>query len=86
MPKDKYGEDLELFLISLFVKGAIDWFEIPSRLRLKRYIANEKSLEFEVAILSNTFFSLAPLERKEFLVQQIFDAIAPARIQLRKKN
>jgi len=86
MPEEKYGSDLKLILVMLHVEGAHDWFEMPDKPKLGRYTVKDKSIGYDVPVTQQTFFSLSPSARKEFLLQQMFDAIKATQARFGKKD
>lgn len=86
MPCDRYGRDLRLILIQLYVKGEHDWFSVPGKPGLGRYSANESAVEYSVPVTQENYFDLPPPEKKEFILRQIADAIAAAKARLKKKG
>lgn len=86
---EKYGDELTLILILLYIEGGedcSDWFATPSKPKLGRFSTKDKSIKYSVPITKETFFCLSPSDRKAFLVQQMKDALAATEIQFNKKK
>lgn len=86
MLHEKYGNDLIIVLIMLYIEGEADWFSMPLKPKLGRYASKDKSYRYSVPITKETFFCLSPTDRKAFLVQQMNDAVAATEIQFQKKK
>ena len=83
---EKYGNNLTIILIMLYIKGKLDWFAMPAKSKLGRFSNKDKSYEYSVPITKESFFCLSPSERKTFLVQQMKDAVNAVEIQFKKKK
>lgn len=83
---ENYGNELAIILIMLYVEGKLDWFAMPAKSKLCRFSSKDKSYEYSVPVTKETFFCLSPTERKDFIVQQMKDAVAATEIQFKKKK
>ena len=86
LPRSKHGADMDILLIVLFIEGEADWFDIPIKPKLGRYSKKEKSIRYGVPVTQESFFSLPPMERKEFILRQVFDAVKAAKKSLGGKG